>query len=86
MYGRTAMEMWTRIGGLENDDAVGTPPKSNGQAGEYFVRAIETNDTLTLVDLHLGGRNMWKIFAPKKTNVAGFPAWKYSQKEIGETI
>lgn len=74
----------TKLGRLENDDAVGTPPKSNGQAGEYFVRAIETNDTLTLVDLHLGGRKNVEDFRPKKNERGGISAWKYSPKGNSE--
>ena len=31
-----------------------TVPAAVYQAGEYFARAIEANDTLTLVDLSLG--------------------------------
>ena len=61
--------------------------KASGQAGEYFVRAIETNDTLTLVDLHLGGRKNVEDFRPQKNERGWISSVKTPpKKEIGETM
>ena len=88
IYCRTAMET-KRPNSADSKTTMPLPPhrKASGQAGEYFVRAIETNDTLTLVDLHLGARRSVEDFrfAPKKNERGGISHPENTpQKEIGE--